>query len=302
LAAPFVSRRERIDVWHAMAFVAPLLCPCPTVVTVLDLSFLRFPEAFKAFNRLYLTLMTRISVRRASRVIAISESTRQDVIELLGVSPQRVHRVYCGVDSSLSAASREEIDAFRREKGLPERFILNLGTVEPRKNVVRLIEAYALLLESALDKMDDVHLVIAGGKGWLADPIYARVDELGLHGRVHFVGYVAETEKRLWYNAAACFCYPSLYEGFGLPPLEAMACGVPTITSDAASLPEVVGDAGLTVPPLDVCALATALRRVLADRDLCADLAAKGRVRAAQFSWTEAARQTARLYRLAGED
>jgi glycosyltransferase involved in cell wall biosynthesis len=185
---------------------------------------------------------------------------------------------------------------------LPERFILNLGTVEPRKNVVRLIEAYALLLESTTGEMGDVYLVIAGGKGWLADPIYARVEELGLHDRVRFVGYVPEEEKRLWYNAATCFCYPSLYEGFGLPPLEAMACGVPVITSDAASLPEVVGDAGLTVSALDTSALSEALRQVLLYPNVHADLAARGRARALRFSWSEAARQTAQIYCLAGED
>jgi glycosyltransferase involved in cell wall biosynthesis len=285
-----------------MAFVAPLFSPCPTVVTVLDLSFLRFPEAFKTFNRLYLGLMTRVSVRRASRVIAISESTRQDVIALLGASPDRVHRVYCGVDSAFRPLPRAEVDAFRRRKSLPERFILNLGTIEPRKNVMRLVEAYASLVTSAPGEMADVPLVVAGGKGWLADPIYRRVQELGMHDRVRFVGYVPEADKQLWYNAATCFCYPSLYEGFGLPPLEAMACGVPVITADAASLPEVVGDAGLTVPPLDVGALAEALRRVLLDPALRADLAVRGRARALRFSWTEAARQTAQIYALAGED
>jgi glycosyltransferase involved in cell wall biosynthesis len=285
-----------------MAFVAPLLCPCPTVVTVLDLSFLRFPEAFKAFNRLYLGLMTRVSVQRASRVIAISESTRHDVIALLGASPGRVHRVYCGVSPSFQPLSRAEIEAFRREKGLPERFILNLGTVEPRKNVLRLVEAYASLVASASGDLSDVHLIVAGGRGWLADPVYARVEELDLGDRVHFVGYVPEEEKQLWYNAASCFCYPSLYEGFGLPPLEAMACGVPVITSDAASLPEVVGEAGLTVSPLDVSALCEALRQVLSDPALHADLSARGRTRASRFSWTEAARQTAGIYCMAGED
>ena len=301
MVAPVALRRERIDVLHAMAFVAPLFSPCPTVVTVLDLSFLRYPETFKAFNRLYLGLMTRASVRRASRVIAISESTRQDVIALLGVSPDRVHRVYCGVDPSLCPAPKAELDAFRQKKGLPERFVLNLGTIEPRKNVARLVQAYAALVASAPAEMADTPLVIAGGRGWLADPIFARVQELGMQDRVRFTGYVSEDEKRLWYNAATCFCYPSLYEGFGLPPLEAMACGVPVIVSDAASLPEVVGDAGLTVSPLDTRALTEAMRQVLLNPALHADLAARGRARALRFSWAEAARQTAEIYALAGE-
>jgi glycosyltransferase involved in cell wall biosynthesis len=301
LAAPVALRRERIDVLHAMAFVAPLFSPCPTVVTVLDLSFLRYPKAFKPFNRLYLGWMTRISVRRASRVIAISESTRQDVIALLGVSPDRVHRIYCGVDPAFYPASEAEVETFRQRKGLPERFILNLGTIEPRKNVARLVEAYASLVASDPGEMAGIPLVIAGGRGWLADPIYARVQELGIQDRVHFVGYVPEVEKRLWYSAATCFCYPSLYEGFGLPPLEAMACGVPVIASDVASLPEVVGDAGLTVSPLDTAALSSEMRKVLSSPSLRAELAARGRAQALRFSWNEAARQTAQIYALAGE-
>jgi glycosyltransferase involved in cell wall biosynthesis len=180
---------------------------------------------------------------------------------------------------------------------LPERFVLFLGTVEPRKNVVALIEAFAALVAAEPHETADLHLILAGGQGWLAEPIYARVEELGLQERAHFTGYVPEDEKALWYNAATCFCYPSLYEGFGLPPLEAMACGVPVVTSDASSLPEVVGEAGLTVDPLDRAALCDALHRVLDDRGLRAELAARGQSQARRFSWVEAARQTAGVYR-----
>jgi glycosyltransferase involved in cell wall biosynthesis len=284
-----------------MAFVAPVLSPCPTVITVLDLSFLRFPQAFKGPNRLYLTRMTRISARRARAVIAISESTRQDVISLLGVPAERVHCVYCGVDPSFCPLPAPDVEVFRREKELPERFILFLSTIEPRKNVVTLVDAFAELVALAPDVMAGVCLVIAGGRGWLADPVYARVEELGMQDRIRFTGYVPEGDKRLWYNAATCFCYPSLYEGFGLPPLEAMACGVPVITSNASSLPEVVGDAGLTVAPRDTAALAEALHRVLSDSALHAEMAGKSLARAQRFSWTETARQTAQIYRLVGE-
>jgi glycosyltransferase involved in cell wall biosynthesis len=297
LQAPITLRRERIDVLHGMAFVAPLLSPCPTVVTVLDLSFLRFPAAFTTFKRFYLRTMTRLTVSRAARVIAISESTRRDVIDLLDVPAERVERIYCGVDTRLRPLPASEVAAFRREKGLPERFVLFLGTIEPRKNVLALIEAFAELMAAEPHAMAGLHLIMAGGRGWLAEPIYARVEELGLQDRAHFVGYVPEEEKALWYNAATCFCYPSLYEGFGLPPLEAMACGVPVVTSDASSLPEVVGEAGLTVDPLDRAALCDALRRVLFDRGLRDDLAAQGQIQAGRFSWLEAARQTARVYR-----
>lgn len=301
LRAPLALRQEQIDVLHAMAFVAPILSSCPTVVTVLDLSFLRFPAAFKTFKRVYLRSMTRLSVRRAARVIAISESTRRDVIDLLGVPAERVTRVYCGVDPSFRPLASDRVAAFRREKRLSDRFLLFLGTIEPRKNVVTLVQAFAALVASDPREMADVQLVLAGSQGWLADPVYACVEELGLQDRVRFAGYVPEEEKALWYNAATCFCYPSLYEGFGLPPLEAMACGVPVVTSNVSSLPEVVGEDALTVNPLDGAALCEAMRRVLVDPDLRAQLAARGLARARQFSWLDAARQTADIYRWVGE-
>jgi glycosyltransferase involved in cell wall biosynthesis len=297
--APFVLRRERVDLFHAMAFVAPLFCPCPTVVSVMDLSFARYPSAFKAANRSYLHLMTRISVRRARQVIAISESTRQDVIARLRVPAERVQTVYCGVNPRFRPLPAQQVDAFRQRHGLPARFVLYLGTIEPRKNVSRLIEAFHHLLARAPQLTRDLYLVVAGGKGWFYDTVFERVKALGLQDRVHFPGYVPESEKALWYNAATCFCYPSLYEGFGLPPLEAMACGAPVVTSDASSLPEVVGDAGLTVSPQDTDALSEALRRLIADPALRAELSQRGQARARRFSWAEAARQTAGIYRQA---
>jgi glycosyltransferase involved in cell wall biosynthesis len=299
LVAPVALRRERVDLLHAMAFVAPVLSPCPTIVTVFDLSFLLFPEAFKPANRLYLRLMARLSVQRAARVITISSSTQRDVMAWLGAPAERVRTVYCGVDPHFHPLPMAEVDAFRRARGLPERFIFFLGTIEPRKNVLRLVDAFADLI--ALD-LKDLHLIVAGGRGWLSEPVFARVEELGLEDRVHFPGYVPEEEKRLWYNAATCFCFPSLYEGFGLPPLEAMACGVPVIASNVSSLPEVVGDAGITVSPEDRAALTGALHRLLVDPALRKELAARGLARARRFSWTEAARETADIYHQVWEE
>ncbi len=295
LVAPWALRRERVDVLHAMAFVSPMLSRLPAVITVFDLSFLKFPQAFKPANRFYLRTMTRISVRQAEQVIAISEYTRQDVIARLGVPAERVQTVYCGVDATFVPLPPADIAAFKTEKGLPERFVLFLGTIEPRKNVVRLIEAFALLAKA----LPDVDLVVAGGKGWFFEPVFARAQELGLAGRVHFPGYVPEAEKPLWYNAAEVFCYPSLYEGFGLPPLEAMACGTPVISSNAASLPEVVGEAGIMVDPQDTAGLSEAMQALLESAALRSELAGRGCTRARQFNWPETARQTARIYHLA---
>jgi glycosyltransferase involved in cell wall biosynthesis len=179
---------------------------------------------------------------------------------------------------------------------LPERFVLFLGTIEPRKNVARLIDAFGILVDSDPHGVPDLHLVIAGGRGWLYDHVLAQLERSNHRGRVHLVGYVPEEEKPWWYNAATIFCYPSLYEGFGLPPLEAMACGVPVIVSNASALPEVVGDAGITVPPNDTAALSEALRQLLADPELRLTLGDRGQARAKRFSWARAASQTAAVY------
>ena len=289
---------------HALAFVTPLLSPCPSVVTIYDLSFLLYPESFKRSKRFYLGLFTRLSARRARRIIAISESTKRDVVRLLGVPPEKVEVVYCGIDDAFrplppqSWGERGEVAAFRSKRGLPERFILFVGTIEPRKNVARLIEAFANLQTC---KPAHLKLVIGGAKGWFYEDVFARVEELGLEGEVMFPGYIPVSELPLWYNAAELFVYPSLYEGFGLPPLEAMACGTPVVTANTSSLPEVVGDAGLTVDPLDVEGLAEAMRRVLDDEALRQEMRKRGLQRAKGFSWTKTAQETVQVYRRAME-
>jgi glycosyltransferase involved in cell wall biosynthesis len=191
------------------------------------------------------------------------------------------------------------VERFRRQKGLPERTILYLGTIEPRKNISSLVRAYHRLVESwpgsGLGHASP-RLVIAGGKGWGWEDITALVERLGLTGQVLFPGFVPDNELPLWYNTAECFVYPSLYEGFGLPVLEAMACGTPVITSNTSSLPEVVGEAGLTVSPEDDEGLAENMRRVLTDPGLRGRLSEQGVERAALFSWQEATRQTLSVY------
>lgn len=284
-----------LDLLHGLAFAAPLLAPCPTVVTVHDLSFMRFPDAFRRANRVYLTLFTRLSTRRAARVIAVSESTRRDVIALCGVAPEKVVTVHNGVDEAFRPADPPAVAAFRRAKGLPDRFILFLGTLEPRKNLGALLHAYAGL--RARSREGAPKLVIAGGKGWFYERVLAEVDVLGLADDVIFPGYVAADELPWWYRAAELFVYPSRFEGFGLPVLEAMACGTPVITTTSSSLPEVAGDAAILVDPDDVPALSDAMERVLADPGLQGALRAAGLQRAAGFSWQRTAAETARLYR-----
>jgi len=268
------------------------------VVTIYDLSFLLYPESFKRFKRFYLGLFTRLSARRARRIIAISESTKRDVVRLLGVSPEKVEVIYCGTDGAFRPLPEDRVAAFRSKRGLPERFILFVGTIEPRKNVTRLIEAFSTLRPC---DFANLKLVIGGAKGWSYQDVFARVEELGLGGEVMFPGYIPVSELPLWYNAAELFVYPSLYEGFGLPPLEAMACGTPVVTANTSSLPEVVGEAGLTVDPLDIEGLAEAMRRVLGDEALRQEMRERGLQRARDFSWTKTAQETVQVYQRAME-
>jgi glycosyltransferase involved in cell wall biosynthesis len=290
---PGAARRAGLDLLHCPAFVGPLSGVTPFVVTVHDLSFLLFPEGFRRGNRTYLRLLTGLSVRRARRVIAVSESTRQDLVRLYGLAPERVDVVYNGVDVAFQPLPPEEVAAFQSRNGLPERFLLTVGTLEPRKNIVRLVEAYAHLPKPRPP------LMLVGGKGWFYDEVLVRVEELDLAGEVCFVGYVTAEELPCWYNAAEALVYPSLYEGFGLPALEAMACGTPVVTSSTSSLPEVVGQAGVLVEPTDVAALTAALQQVVADAGLRAQMRVDGLAQAGGFSWPKTAHGTVRSYRRA---
>ncbi len=290
---PWVLYRIQADVLHAPAFVGPIMSPCPQVITVHDLSFLRHPEFFRRGNRLYLSLMTGLACRRAAAVIAVSDFTAREVTALLNVPPSRVHTVYHGVDPAFHPLPEEAVARFRREKNLPEKFILYLGTLEPRKNLCRLVRAFARL------SLPNVHLVLAGGRGWLYEEIFAEVERCDLEGRVHFPGYVPTDALPLWYNAAVGFAYISNYEGFGLPVVEALACGTPTVTASTSSLPEVAGDAAILVSPEDEDAMVEALQRLLMDGELRRTLRQRGLARASRFSWAQAALQTTAVYQVA---
>jgi glycosyltransferase involved in cell wall biosynthesis len=248
---------------------------------------------FNRANRLYLRVSTRLAARRANRVLTISEHGRQEVISLLGVRSNRVTTTYCAADDRFRPLPASAVEDFRRQHGLPNRFILYLGTLEPRKNVVTLLHAYARLVR---EWPAAPPLVLAGAPGWLYQDILDTLDSLKLGDRVLRPGFVLGEDLPLWYNAATVFAYPSIYEGFGLPPLEAMACGTPVVVSEATSLPEVVGSAGILVAPRDDAALALALQRVLCDDGLASDLGQAGRDQAARFSWRRMALETLQCY------
>jgi glycosyltransferase involved in cell wall biosynthesis len=279
------------DLYHATAFVTPVWLRTPSVVTVYDLSFIHYPQVLSAARRLYLRLFTGLACRRARRVITISQSTAQDIARTLGIPAGKIDLAAPGYDPAMfHPLSVEAIAAFRRQKGLPERFWLFIGTLEPRKNLLTLLEAYA-----ALSPEERLPLIIGGGKGWDYDPIFETVARYRLN--VQFPGFIASDELPFWYNCAEAFVFPSVFEGFGLPVLEAMACGTPVIVSDASSLPEVAGTAGLCVPPRDVEAWTVALHRAANDDQWRQSACERGYAEASRYSWAETAKQTVESYR-----
>jgi glycosyltransferase involved in cell wall biosynthesis len=290
---PWALQRIRADLVHGPAFVGPLLSSCPVVVTIHDLSFIRFPKLFRPASRFYLAVLTRLSARRARRLIAVSAHTARESTRLLNVPPERIDVVYHGVDPAFRPLPVDEVSSFRECRGLPERFVLFVGTLEPRKNLVRLVEAFARVRDGK------VGLVLVGGRGWLYDELFARVESLGLDDEVIFADYVMGDELPIWYNAATVVAYPSVYEGLGLPVLEAQACGTPVLTSNVSSLPEAAGDAALMVDPYDVEAMAAELDRLLADELLRHQLRECGLAHARRFSWPQTAQETACVYRRA---
>jgi glycosyltransferase involved in cell wall biosynthesis len=295
---PRVLRSLNADLYHGLGFVAPVRAPCPIVVSVMDLSFVTRPGAHKRVNRIYLTQLTRVACRRAARVIAISESTGRDVVAHCGVAPERVDVTPLGVDHTrFRPLPAGEVAAFRAERGIGDRAIFYLGSLEPRKNLTRLIDAFSILHADV--PVSNAQLFIGGSLAWKYDEVVARIQQLGLAERVKLVGRVSDDDLPRWYSACAVMAYPSLYEGFGLPPLEAMACGAPVVTSNVTSLPEVVGDAGMLVEPTDTHALTATLKRVLTSDALRAEMRAKSLARAAQFTWARTAELTMQSYRSA---
>ena len=287
---PRELNRLRPDLVHGLAYALPVGWSGAGVVTIYDLSFLRFPGAFKPANRIYLAATTRATARRARRIVTISEHTRRDIVRFLSVPERRVDVAYPAAEERYRVLPAEQIEAFRLARALPQVFIFAVGTLEPRKNLVGLLQAYARL------RRGRPPLYVAGGAGWRFSPIFDTVRQLGLADDVHFLGFVPEDELPLWYNAARLFAFPSLYEGFGLPVLEAMACGTPVITSTAASLPEVGGKAAVLVPPRDTNRIAQEMERVLDDPQLRTELRTAGRIQVSRFSWRAMTDQTVTAY------
>lgn len=281
-----------LDLFHAPDFfLPPTRAGTPTLVTVHDLSYVRLPETTMPGMERHLNTWVPASVERASHVIAVSEATRQDLIELYDTPLQKISVLYHGVTAEFQPIEDPAcLATVRRKYGLGDKpFILSVGTIQLRKNYRRLIQAFARLDPT-------LHLVIVGGKGWYCEDVFAEVSRQQLTERVHFLGFVEEGDLPLLYNTADLFVYPSLYEGFGLPVLEAMACGTPVVAADASALPEVVGQAGLLVDPYDVEAMAEVMAHLLADTALQQRLRQAGLARAKLFAWEKMATDLFELY------
>ncbi|MFN0123825.1 MAG: glycosyltransferase family 4 protein [Blastocatellia bacterium] len=298
LALSLELRRRPVDVLHVQ-YTAPPFCPAPVIATIHDLAFEHLPETFTRRGRFQLRLTVRHTARRAAYVATVSEFSRQDILRTYGLAPARVAVTYNGVCEQFRTTPQadDERAAVMRRHGITRPFLLALGSLQPRKNLIRLLRAYGQLRAT---RPDFAHqLVIAGRQLWLAGGIMEEIRRQPWSGDVIVTGYVPDADLPALYRATDILVYPSLFEGFGLPPLEAMACGTPVITSNTSSLPEVVGDAAVLIDPLDENAMAETIYRVTMDDDLKNRLRRAGPARARQFTWRAAAEKTLALYEMA---
>jgi glycosyltransferase involved in cell wall biosynthesis len=287
-------RRRPVDLLHVQ-YTAPPFAPCPVIPTIHDLAFEHLPATFKRRSWMQLRMTVRRTARRAAHLITVSEFSRRDIAETYRIAPERITVTPEAASKHFTPAPKGEIERVRALYKIEGDYILAVGSIQPRKNLVRLLAAYAgLLRERAQAKLPK--LVLVGKPAWLYEETLRAANEFGLESDVIFTGYVPERDLPALYSGALCFVYPSYFEGFGLPPLEAMQCGAPVITGDRTSLPEVVGAAGLMVDPFDTSALTAALARVIGDEDLRRSLRERGLKRAAEFDWRETARLTLAAY------
>jgi glycosyltransferase involved in cell wall biosynthesis len=281
------------ELYHATEHLLMPLHQVPTVLTVHDLIFHRFPEHHKRLNYWYLNAAMPLYCRRASAIIAVSQATKEDLVQFYAVDPARVTVVHEAAAPHFAPASPAQITQARARYGLPEDYLLHVGTIEPRKNLSRLVEALHRLRAGG----EKVHMVMVGNKGWLYQSFFERLEELALDDAVVLPGYVPDVDLAAVYSGARLVAVPSLYEGFGLPVLEAMACGVAVVCSDTSSLPEVGGSAACYFDPTDVEAIADTILKVWRDNALRERMHQDGLARAGQFSWARAADETLAVYK-----
>lgn len=288
-------RKNPVDVLHVQ-FTAPPFAPCPVVVSIHDLSFEHLPETFNRRSRAQLRLTVRRSARKAAHILALSEHARADIVSTYGIPPARVTAIpLAAADRFHPVSDERELQRVRHTYAIAGDYILTVGSIQPRKNLSRLILAYTRLCRESLSA-NQPKLVIVGRQAWLVGETLRAIRESGFSDSIILTGYVPDADLPALYSGAKCFVYPSFFEGFGLPPLEAMKCGVPVIAGNRTSLVEVVGDAGLLVDPLNPDEIAASLSRVLNNSDLREVLRVKGLNRSELFNWKETAKRTLEVY------
>jgi glycosyltransferase involved in cell wall biosynthesis len=289
---PYYSMNGRLDLFHYTDHSLSILQRThPAIITVHDIAYVRFPKLLNKSRQIYKKYILNMSIKRANVIVADSYSTKRDIINYFRIKEEKIKVVYPGVERRFRPISN--VKEYRLKNNLPSKIILNVGTLEPRKNIITLIKAFKKLRERGLR---DYKLVIAGDKGWLYKQIFDEIKSSDLQKEVLFLGIIGDEDLPMLYNCADMFVYPSLYEGFGFPPLEAMACGIPVITSNTSSLPEVIGDAGIMVNPTDVNSLCERMYNLLKDKELWHYMSNKGLERSKLFSWKETAKKILEIY------
>jgi glycosyltransferase involved in cell wall biosynthesis len=289
---PFNRLLPGAELYHATEHLLMHLRSVPTVLTVHDLIFRRYPAHHKPLNRWYLNLTMPLYCRRATRIIAVSEQTKRDLVEAYGIAPEKIRVIYEAAAPGFQPQAAEDVTRAKQRYGLPERYLLSVGTIEPRKNLGRVLRAFERLrCEGMVDAF-----VIVGKRGWLYDDFFAQLEQSPAKQAVIFPGWVEDDDLPAIYAGASAVAFPSEFEGFGLPALEAMACGAPVVCSNTSSLPEIAGDAALLVTPTDTDEVTDALRRVVREPGLAEEMRRCGYAQAAKFSWERAARETLAVY------
>lgn len=293
IGLPAMLQISPVDLFHGTNYSVPVFAPCPTVVTIHDMSLFAQAQTHESQNVVRGKRRIPIMARRASKIIAPSEATKREIVRYLGTPAEKIVVIYEAARDNMKPVPFPGCQSVLEKHQLKRPYLLYVGTIEPRKNLLTLIRAYQEVLKASSSRPQ---LVICGGRGWLDSEVFALVEELRLQEMIRFTGYVDDKDLPALYSAAEVFVYPSLYEGFGLPPLEAMACGTPVIVSNSSSLPEVVANAGLTHEPYDHQALAASIIKLLTDAAMRGHFQSAGLKQASHFSWERAAHETQSVY------
>ncbi|QEH66970.1 glycosyltransferase family 1 protein [Cellulosilyticum sp. ST5] len=289
--------KREAQLTHFFNFIVPPRIQGKVMNTIYDLTFEFYPETMDKRNLRRIKRDLAYSLERPDKIITISEATKQDMIQHLRVDPSKIEVIYCGVDFKHFNEARNNSQSVREKYQLPDQYILYIGTLEPRKNIETLIEAFKRFKIEGDKSNAEIKLVLAGKKGWLYEGIFKKIQELGLEDDVVDLGYIDEIDKPALYQMAQCFVFPSIYEGFGIPVIEAMAAGTPVITTNVSSLPEVAGEAGLLVDPKDTIAIAESMYQLTTNEAKKQELIQKGYTQAQKFSWETSAEKLYRVYK-----